>query len=112
MPGNFCLGPQSTPSTIPGNLSLTLIFSGYGEHEVRPVRTGLVPYLTTVIENDFPAEAQAKADTVRGWAFQCPDSPKPGEQPLAIFLSNGSAAVVDAETIMRLTFFKAKRDGA
>ena len=112
MPGNFCLVPQFTPSTIPGSLGLTLIFSGYGEHEVRPVRTGLVPYLTAVLENDFPAEPQTKADTVLGGTFQRPDSPKPGEQLLAIFFSNRSAAVVDVETIMRFTLFKTKRDGA
>ena len=33
------------------------IFPGYGEHEVRPVRAGLVPYLTSVLKDDFPAKA-------------------------------------------------------
>ena len=60
-------------------LSLTLIFPRYGEHEVRPIRTGLVPYVTAVLEDDFPAKAQTKADTVRSGTFQWLDSSKPAK---------------------------------
>jgi len=98
--------------SIPGSLSLTLIFPGYGEHEVRPVRTGLVPYLTAVLEGDFPAKAQTKADTVRSGTSQLRDSLKPVKYLLAIFLRNRSSAVVDVQTIMRFALFKTKRDGA
>ena len=73
---------------------------------------GLVPYLTAVLENDFPAKAQTKADTVRSGTSQLRDSLKPVKYLLPIFLRNRSAAVVDVQTIMRFALFKTKRDGA
>jgi hypothetical protein len=73
---------------------------------------GLVPYLTAVLEDDFSAKAQTKADTVRSGTSQLRDSLKPVKYLLAIFLRNRSSAVVDVQTIMRFALFKTKRDGA
>jgi hypothetical protein len=65
-----------------------------------------------VLADDLPAKGQTKADTVRRWTFRWLDSLKPVEYLLAILLGDGSAAVVDVESVMRFALLKTERDGA